>query len=179
MHLTLPLPPSEYWRRFLSQLSTFTFTLCWTTYVRLKAAEKTQLTRQVTVTTNKRPSNPLHGLQTPLNLGIISGSMLRSRRFLFGNNPIQPLSFISNRPQAAKMYLESLQSQSSAPLVSSISTITPISLHSSPRTTQYNSSILPAERLFIHLCRPARTHTQQARCSQRVPKLLKWSTIYL
>lgn len=30
------------------------------------------------------------------------------RRFLFGVDPIQPLSFTSNRPQAARMYLESI-----------------------------------------------------------------------
>eukprot|EP00985_Skeletonema_marinoi_P023135 scaffold15149_cov194-Skeletonema_marinoi.AAC.2 len=36
------------------------------------------------------------------------GPMLR--RFLFGDDPIRPLSFTSNRPQAARMYLESLQS---------------------------------------------------------------------
>ena len=36
------------------------------------------------------------------------GPMLR--RFLFGDDPIRPLSFSANWPQAAKMYLDSLQS---------------------------------------------------------------------
>ena len=36
------------------------------------------------------------------------GPMLR--RFLFGDDPIRPLSFTPNKPHAAKMYLESLQS---------------------------------------------------------------------
>eukprot|EP00984_Skeletonema_dohrnii_P018748 scaffold8828_cov166-Skeletonema_dohrnii-CCMP3373.AAC.1 len=36
------------------------------------------------------------------------GPMLR--KFLFGDDPIRPLSFTPNKPHAAKMYLESLQS---------------------------------------------------------------------
>eukprot|EP00985_Skeletonema_marinoi_P012317 scaffold5920_cov204-Skeletonema_marinoi.AAC.6 len=36
------------------------------------------------------------------------GPMLR--RFLFGDDPIRPLSFTPNKPHAARMYLESLQS---------------------------------------------------------------------
>jgi len=36
------------------------------------------------------------------------GPMLR--RFLFGDDPIHPLSFTTNKPHAARMYLESLQS---------------------------------------------------------------------
>eukprot|EP00984_Skeletonema_dohrnii_P005871 scaffold2076_cov69-Skeletonema_dohrnii-CCMP3373.AAC.6 len=85
------------------------------------------------------------------------GPMLR--RFLFGDDPIRPLSFTTNRPQAARMYLESLQSSAlrmaffhlqthrglppNPPIRISTATPTP---HPPQESTSSNSSASPAPK---------------------------------
>eukprot|EP00577_Skeletonema_sp_RCC1716_P032352 CAMPEP_0113406396 /NCGR_PEP_ID=MMETSP0013_2-20120614/19487_1 /TAXON_ID=2843 ORGANISM="Skeletonema costatum, Strain 1716" /NCGR_SAMPLE_ID=MMETSP0013_2 /ASSEMBLY_ACC=CAM_ASM_000158 /LENGTH=453 /DNA_ID=CAMNT_0000292235 /DNA_START=436 /DNA_END=1797 /DNA_ORIENTATION=+ /assembly_acc=CAM_ASM_000158 len=85
----------------------------------LQTAEKRKFTTMgnSTVTGNTMTrEDVLHTLSTNAKLLQIwaicpyggMGPMLR--RFLFGDDPIRPLSFTPNKPHAAKMYLESLQS---------------------------------------------------------------------
>eukprot|EP00986_Skeletonema_menzelii_P002454 scaffold658_cov148-Skeletonema_menzelii.AAC.8 len=105
------------------------------------------------------------GRQTPSNVGDMSlwWHEPNATRFLFGNDPIQPLSFTPNRPQAAKIYLESLQGilllansswPSSNPKPTRNSTDTPTStpihrMYPPAKSTSSDNSVLPAPKLYL------------------------------